>query len=209
MDGKRDFVLANTRLIQILRSGFRVTGGNAGLRKTLIVTQFVISLFLIVMTIVILQQMSYIRNKDLGLDRDHVLVVPISYTIHNRYDALKTGLRTLPGVQSISGSYNLPIAATWGDGIDAMTEHGPVNFSITAIPADLDYLTTMNMKLIAGSDFTASDLPANTGTDSTRPVERFILNETAIKKLGWTPEQAIGKIVSRGEKGIIDRKSVV
>jgi len=196
-------VLANTRLIQILRSGFRVTGGNAGLRKTLIVAQFVISLFLIVMTIVILQQMNYIRNKDLGLDRDHVLVVPISYTIHNRYDALKTGFRTIPGVQNISGSYNLPIAATWGDGLDAMTEHGPVNFSITAIPADLDYLTTMNMKLIAGSDFTVADLPANTGTDSTRPVERFILNETAIKKLGWTPEQAIGKIVSRGEKGII------
>lgn len=198
-------ILANTRLIRILRSGFRVTGGNAGLRKTLIVTQFVISLFLIVMTIVILQQMNYIRNKDLGLDRDHVVVVPISSNIHNRYEALKTGLRPIPGVQNISGSYHLPIAASWGDGLSAMTEHGPANFSITAIPADLEYLKTMNMKLLAGSDFTAADIEAENSTDSTRPNGRFILNETAIKKLGWTREQAIGKVVALtgGQKGVI------
>lgn len=197
-------VLASTRLIQILRSGFRITGGHGGLRRTLIVLQFVISLFLIIMTVVIQQQMDYIRNKDLGLDRDHVVVVPISYTILGRYPAVKTAFYSIPGVQSISGSYHLPISASWGDGLDAMTEHGPVNFSITAIPSDLDYLRTMNMKLIAGSDFTNADLPASTAKlDSTQPRNRFILNETAVKKLGWTPEQAIGKIVSKGDKGII------
>jgi putative ABC transport system permease protein len=66
-------VLANTRLIHILRSGFRITGGHGGLRRSLIVVQFVISLFLIITTLVILRQMSYIRHKNLGFDRDHVL----------------------------------------------------------------------------------------------------------------------------------------
>jgi putative ABC transport system permease protein len=198
------FVLANTRLINILRSGFRITGGHAGLRRTLIVLQFVISLFLIITTVVILQQMSYIRHKDLGLDRDHVLVLPIDYRILNRYDALKTAVKALPGVASVSGSYNLPISADWGDGLTAMTDHGKVNFSITAIPADLDYLTTMNMQLLAGADFTQADLPANNlAKDSTKPALRVILNETAVKKLGWTPQEAIGKVVDRGEKGIV------
>ena len=197
-------VLSNTKLISILRSGFRITGGHAGLRRTLIVIQFVISLFLIITTVVILQQMSYIRNKNIGLDRDHVIVLPIDYRVLNHYDALKSAVKGLPGVVSVSGSYNLPISADWGDGMSAVTNRGPISFSITAIPADLNYLTTMNMQLVAGSDFTAADLPANTTHgDTTKPRERYILNETAIRKIGWTPEEAIGKTISRGEPGII------
>jgi putative ABC transport system permease protein len=153
---------------------------------------------------VILQQMSYIRNKDLGLDRDHVVVLPIDWNIHDSYAHLKAAVGNLPGVEGVSGSYNLPISATWGDGLTAVTDHGQVSFSITAIPADLHYLTTMNMHLVAGSDFTNADLPANTtGGDTTKPAYRYILNETAVRKLGWTPEQAIGKVVSRGETGIV------
>ena len=59
-------VLSNTRLISILRSGFRITSGHGGLRRTLVVIQFAISLFLIITTMVILQQMNFIRHKDLG-----------------------------------------------------------------------------------------------------------------------------------------------
>ena len=197
-------VLAGTKLISILRSGFRITGGHAGLRRTLIVLQFVISLFLIITTVVILQQMSYIRNKDLGLNRDHVLVLPIDWRIHNSYAPLKAAVTQLPGVVNVSGSYNLPISVGWGDGLTAVTDHGQVSFSINAIPADLHYIATMDMQLIAGSDFTNADLPANTtGGDTTKPAYRYILNETAVRKIGWTPEQAIGKIVSRGEPGIV------
>jgi putative ABC transport system permease protein len=197
-------VLANTRLISILRSGFRITGGHAGLRRSLIVLQFVISLFLIITTVVILQQMNYIRHKDLGLDRDHVVVLPIDYRILNRYDGLKTAIKALPGVVQASGSYNLPISATWGDGLTVMTRRGQVSLPITAIPCDLDYISTMNMQLVAGSDFTAADLPANTrATDSTKPALRVILNEAAVKKIGWTPQEALGKVVDRGETGIV------
>src|SRR5258708_8921090 len=161
-------VLTNTRLINILKSGFRITGGNGGLRRTLIIGPVVSSFCLIITTIVILQQMSFIRNKKLGLDRDHVVVVPIGYHLHNRYAAIKTAIKSIPGVESISGSYNLPISAEWGDDLVADNGRGKVRLSITAIPADLNYLTTMNMQLVAGSDFTMADLPANTaGKDDT------------------------------------------
>ncbi|HTI89110.1 MAG TPA: ABC transporter permease [Puia sp.] len=198
-------VLANTRLINILKSGFRITGGNAGLRRTLIIGQFVISFFLIITTIVILQQMSFIRNTRLGLDRDHVLVVPVDYHLLDRYDAMKRSMKALPGVENISGSYHLPISATWGDGLVADNGHEKVRFSITCIPADLNYLATMNMQLIAGSDFTTADLPENTAPkgDTTTPRLRYILNETAVRRIGWTPQEAIGKIVDKGDRGII------
>lgn len=89
-------------------------------------------------------------------------------------------------------------------GLTAVTDHDKVSFSINAIPADLHYLSTMNMQLIAGSDFTNADLPVNTtGGDTTKPAYRYILNETAVRKIGWTPQQAIGRIVSRGDRGIV------
>jgi putative ABC transport system permease protein len=197
-------VLANTRLISILRAGFRITGGHAGLRKTLIVLQFVISLFLIITTVVILQQMNYIRTKDLGLDRDHVVVLPIDWQVHGSYASLKTAVSALPGVSSVSGSYDLPIKVGWSDGLYAITDKGKVEFPVYAIPADLNYLSTMNMQLIAGADFTQADLPANTtGGDTTKPAYRYILNETTVKKIGWTPQEAIGKIIHRGDAGIV------
>ena len=168
------------------------------------VLQFSISLFLIITTVVILQQMNYIRNKDLGLDRDHVVVMPIDWHVHSSYAPLKAAVSTVPGVVSVSGSYDLPIKVGWGDALNAITDKGKVNFTVTAIPADLHYLSTMNMQLLAGSDFTEADLPANTtGGDTTKPAYRYILNETAVRKIGWTPQEAIGKIISRGDPGIV------
>ncbi|HUB60150.1 MAG TPA: FtsX-like permease family protein [Puia sp.] len=196
-------VLSNTRLINILRSGFRITGSRAGLRNSLVVLQFAISLFLIITTIVILRQMNYIEHKDLGFDRDHVVVLPIDYRIHDRYPAVKTAISQLPGVVNISGSYNLPVSVGWQDGITANNGKDQVVVSVHAIPTDLDFISTMNMHLIAGKDFTRNDLPAITGKDTTQPLYRFILNESAVRKIGWTPDEAIGKRVSKGQPGIV------
>jgi putative ABC transport system permease protein len=196
-------ILSNTRLISILRSGFRVTGGRNGLRRSLVVLQFAISLFLIITTMVILRQMDYIRHKDLGFERDHVLVLPIDYRMHNRYPTIKTAMSQLPGVVNISGSYDLPVSVGWGDGITANNGKEQVSVSVHAIPTDLNFIATMNMHLLAGKDFTPNDLPEITGKDSTQPLYRFILNETAARKLGWTPDEAIGKRVSKGDPGLV------
>lgn len=196
-------VLSHTRLISILRSGFRITGGHGGLRRTLVVVQFTVSLFLIITTLVILRQMDYIRNKDLGFDRDHVLVLPIDYQVHDRYNALKTAVSQLPGVAGVSGAYDLPVSVGWSDALTAYNGRENVRLSVNAIPADLHFISTMNMHLLAGSDFTAADLPANIGSDSNRSDQRFILNESAVRKIGWTPQEAIGKTVTKGAPGIV------
>jgi len=197
-------VLANTRIVNILRSGFRVAGGKGGLRRTLIVLQFVISFFLISATIVILRQVDFIRNKKLGLDRDHVLVVHVNNRALSRYEQIKTAMLSNPGVESISGTHDLPIAARWGDILQADNGRQQVHFPVKAIPCDLGFLKTMKMQLVAGADFTASDIPTHVDeNDSLTPVYRFILNETAVRKIGWTPQQAIGQKISRGIPGIV------
>jgi putative ABC transport system permease protein len=196
-------VLSNTRLISILRSGFRITGGHNGFRSSLVVLQFAISLFLIITTMVILRQMNYIQHKDLGFDRDHIIVLPIDYRIHDRYNTVKTAMSRLPGVINISGSYNLPVSVGWTDGITTNNGKDQVNVSVHAIPTDLDFISTMNMHLVAGRDFTANDLPEITGKDTNQPLYRFILNESAVRKIGWTPEEAIGKRVAKNQPGIV------
>ena len=197
-------LLSGTKLITILRSGFRLAGRNTGLRQTLIVVQFVISLFLIISTMVILQQMRFIRNKDLGFDRDHVLVVPVKY--HSpEYNALKTAMGNLPGVERITGSSSVPTSVGWMDMLAVDNGNGPLRFPVNCIPSDLGFVKTMNMQLIAGTDLSTADMPENRPVDANKnPTLSFIINETAAKKIGWTPEQALGKTITRyNQNGIV------
>jgi putative ABC transport system permease protein len=123
--------------------------------------------------------------------------------MHDRYQTVKSAISRLPGVVNISGSYDLPVSVGWTDGLSTNNGNEQVSISVHAIPTDLNFISTMNMRLLAGKDFTANDFPEITARDSTQPLYRFILNETAVRKLGWTPEQAIGKRASKGNSGLI------
>jgi ABC-type antimicrobial peptide transport system permease subunit/AraC-like DNA-binding protein len=199
------FVLSDTRLISILKSGVRMTSSGGVFRQSLIVFQFVVSGFLIISTIIILQQLRYIQNKKLGYDKEHVIVLPISRQMRDhQYEAVKTEISRMPNVISVSGANATPTFVQWGDGLTADNGHGKVNLDITALPCDLDFIKTMNMQLIAGSDFTRADLALADTTNQLKNFRyAFILNETAVKALGWTPEQAIGKTVNKNAPGVI------
>ncbi|HEY4208097.1 MAG TPA: ABC transporter permease [Puia sp.] len=198
------FVLSNVRLMNILRSGFRMSSSGGNLRKSLIVVQFVISVFLMISTMVILQQLSYIRNKNLGYDKEHVLMLPATQEIHNRYDAVKAAVRQIPQVVDAGGASGTPIFVGWTDGLSATTETGKKNFSVKAIPCDADFIKTMGMQLVAGEQFTPGDVHLMTIPDTSRDFRySFILNESAVKALGWTPEQAIGKTVEKDNPGTV------
>jgi putative ABC transport system permease protein len=197
-------ILSGSIIIKILKQGFSFSSSGTGLRKSLIVVQFVISMFLIVATIIILQQISFIRHKNLGYDKDQVLVLPVNFPTPDKYDALKEAAKLLPTVKDVSGAYGNPTFVTWGDGITADNGTQKVSFSIMAMPVDIDFIKTMNMQLVTGSDYTLSDLKLmDTSNNSKNFLYTYMLNETAVKMIGWTPEQAIGKIVDRGERGII------
>ena len=198
------FVLSNAKLINILKSGLRLTSSGGIFRQSLIIFQFIVSICLIICTVIVLQQLNYIQNKKLGYDKDHVIVLPIGRSVKNNYEAIKTEISRLPQVISVSGANATPTFVQWGDVLKADNGHDKIEMSIKALPCDIGFVKTMNMQIIAGNDFTHADLTlADTSNQYKNFRYAFILNETAVKALGWTPEQAIGKKVNKNAPGEI------
>ena len=195
-------VLSGMEVMGVLRKGFNFTGGNNFLRKALIVAQFGISVFLIIYTIVILQQMHFMQNKDLGYDKDHIVVLPIGGNMMKDFKNLEDAFEQVPGVQAVTASYDTPENVGWGDGITTTDEKGKHDISVNAMPVDLDFTKTLKMKLLAGRDFLPSDFGM---MDASNNYENFhqpyIINETLAKKIGWTPQEAVGKSISKGVSG--------
>lgn len=188
-------LLSNIKLVRILKSGFSFTSGQ-GVRRSLIVFQFIISIFLIITTVVVLQQLSYIRNKDIGYNKSNVVVLPVSYQIIPQVEGLKKAIANIPGVENVAAANNEPIDVRWGDGIN--TADGK-SLNVNALPMDEDFIKTMQIKIIAGSDFNNTDvLQIDTTNHGKNFRYSFMLNETAARALGWTPEQAIGKEITKG-----------
>lgn len=199
------FILTNTGLVTILKKGMRTaSSGGGSLRKSLIVFQFAVSVFLIISTIVVMQQISYIQHKDIGYDKEQVLVLPVDNLMKPGYQALKDALSVTPGVVSVSGAYEDPTFVQWGDGINVENEAGMAlkSISVTAMPVDLQFLQTMGMDIVAGEDFSKADFTLqDTTNDYANYRNSFMLNEAAAAQLGWTPQQAVGKTVSKGAPG--------
>jgi putative ABC transport system permease protein len=195
-------VLSGMQIMNVLKKGFAFTGGNNMLRKTLIVAQFGISVFLIIYTIIILQQMHYLQTKNLGYDKEHVVVFPIGGSMYNNIQSLKDAFAQVRGVESITASYETPEHVQWGDGITAIDEKGKHDISLNAMPVDLDFTKTMKMQLVAGRDFRESDFAMmDTSKNSANYHLPYIINETLAKKIGWTPQQAIGRTIQRRATG--------
>ncbi|MEO8416294.1 MAG: ABC transporter permease, partial [Ginsengibacter sp.] len=150
-------VLSGTQIMGVLKKGFSFTGGNNILRKTLIVAQFGISIFLIIYTGIIFQQMHYMQTKNLGYDKDHIVVLPIGGNMLQNFQNLKGAFEQVPGVEGVTASYETPEYVQWGDGITAIDEKGKHDISLNAMPVDLDFIKTMKMQMAAGRDFQESD----------------------------------------------------
>jgi len=195
-------VLSGAIIIDVLKKGFNFSGGSSTFRRTLIVVQFAISVFLVTYTIIVLQQMKYIHNKDLGYDKEHVLILPVDIKMLRDYASLKQAIQMQPNVESVSGGYDSPAYVNWGDGITSDEGAGKKGISITGLPVELDFTKTLGMKMVAGRDFQQNDFRLmDTSNNNVNYRNTYILNEAAVKALGWTPDQAIGKTISKGEPG--------
>jgi putative ABC transport system permease protein len=198
------FVLSNARLINILKSGLRLSSSGGVFRQSLIVFQFLVSVGLIIATIVVVEQLYYVQHKDLGYDKDHVIAITTDASVHAQYEAIKSEIGRLPGVSSVTGANAMPTFVRWDDALTADNGHGKIDLNITCLPSDVGLIKTLDMKLIAGSGFNDDEFKLMDTTDKWKNYRySFILNETAAKDLGWTPEQAIGKTVIKGEPGTV------
>jgi putative ABC transport system permease protein len=118
------------------------------------------------------------------------------------FQGLKEAFEQVRGVEGVTASYETPEYVEWGDGITATDEKGKHDVSLNAMPVDLDFIKTMKMQLASGRDFLPSDFSmmdtSNNGANFKQP---FIINEALANKIGWTPEQAIGRTIEKGYPG--------
>ncbi len=197
-------LLSGTQVLSVLKKGFTFTGGKNTLRKTLIVGQFAISIFLIIYTIIILQQMHFMQTKNLGYDKEHIVVLPIGGNMLEDFKNLKEAIAQIPRVANVTASYETPEYVEWGDGIRAVDDKGTHEISLNAMPVDLDFIKTMKMQLVAGRDFQQSDFALmDTNNNNTNYQQPYIINETLAKKIGWQPQNAIGRTIENRAKGPI------
>lgn len=201
-------IISGYSLSNILKPGLTLSATGSRFRRSFIIFQFVIATVLIIATLIIRQQISYIQHKDLGYDKTKVIYLPIGSYDWPKYYGLKAALKQDPYIKEVSAANNTPVNIRWTNFMKAATETGEKKFTVRAIPVDLDFIQTLGIKIIAGSDFVQSDLQqlnALKNTDGFR--YSVILNETAVREIGWTPEESIGRQVDVGFQGTV--KAVV
>jgi putative ABC transport system permease protein len=197
-------IISGQTLNNILKPGSLLGVSGGKFRKSLIVFQFVISIVLIITTIIIQQQRSFIQRINLGYDKTKVIFLPIGAHDWPGYYNLKSELKQDPFVKEVSAGNTTPVNITWTSVMIAATETGKKQFNAKAIPVDLDFLQTLGIKIIAGSDFTESDLQQVKALKNKDGFKySMILNETAVKEIGWTPEESIGRQLDVGFTGTV------
>ncbi|HVW15147.1 MAG TPA: ABC transporter permease [Mucilaginibacter sp.] len=191
-------ILSNFQPVKVLKGAFKNTGSGQWVRRSLIVFQFAISVMLIVSTVIIQKQLHYIQNKNLGYNRDQVLVLPVTYNMKST-DLLKQEFKANSHIISVSRCVSTPVNILGG--YDMRSSEMPENqqIAVTADPVDEDFVKTVGLHIVAGTDLVNQDIKDVMNQDDKKNIFHFILNESAAKQLGWTPEQAIGKRMYLGD----------
>ena len=184
------FYLSSFRPVRVLKGKFTNSLAAISLRKTLVVVQFVISVVLIIASVVIGNQMKYMRSKDLGFEKEQQIIIPLrSANAKKIYPALKNELSRIPEIKSVGASLYYPGIMNPSDMPlykDGKTMNDAKRVFMNWV--DDGYLQTLNIKLLAGRYF-SKDFPADTNY-------RMVLNERCIKQLEFkSAQEAVGKKV--------------
>jgi len=182
------FYLPGIPTIKALKGAFKNRKSSRVLRRILITAQFAISIFVVVCTIFMQDQIDFVRNKELGFEKDNVLVLPILDTlVQNQLSGIKTEFLQNHRITAATTSYNVPGmnvgggSVMWAEGQEGLKQQ---SFALMFVGEN--YLKTMGMSVIDGRDFHSGP---NADVDDV-----FIANEATVKLMGWGKE-AVGKKV--------------
>ncbi|MEO6637817.1 MAG: ABC transporter permease, partial [Ginsengibacter sp.] len=183
------FFLSSFKPIAVLKGKFSGNNKSFGLRSSLVVFQFFISVALIISTLVVWQQMKYVQNKNLGYNKEQLLTLPNSWALGKNEQVYKNELLRDPRVLNATISAYKPAGPSNGNNALAYPD-GNTNRAMTTLEYHVDeqYIPTLAMQMAAGRNFSKEFVSDSTG---------MIINETAAKAFGWGTTKAVGKIVVR------------
>ena len=178
-------VLSSFQPIVVLKGRFSTSTKGILLRKGLVISQFTISIALIIATIVVYKQMKYMRQQDLGFNKDQMMVIDTKGDPAKK--TFQQSLAGLPKIKSTTMSSSVPGGGNPGAYSEIENVKGDLQIAnLDLYFVDFDYIPQYQIKMVAGRGFSR-----DFGTDTT---QAMVLNEAAIKMFGYTsPEQAIGK----------------
>lgn len=190
------FVLSSFRPVTVLRGANLSNSGGQFLRKALVIVQFAASILLIAGTIIISQQLDFMRHKDLGINIDQTLVIkgPVGIAdsiLEGQFNQVKQEWLGIRGVENVTASSIVPGEEIyWTNGVRWNNKGNEVATTLYHIGIDYDFVGAYDLQLAAGRNFST-----NFGTDD----HAVLLNETAVKTLGMeNAEAAIGEELRRG-----------
>jgi putative ABC transport system permease protein len=180
--------LSSFQPVKTLKGLFKIQGSSISFRKVLVVTQFAISIVLIITTMIVIQQLHFMQRTALGYDKEHLVTLPYYAQLNNQYESFRNSLLQNSSIRDLGRSSRIPTGRLLDDmgasvpGTDSMV---PVKAEIRYVAADYDFVSTYGIHVVAGRNFSR-----DYGTDTSS----FLINEAAAKAIGWkNAQQAVGK----------------
>jgi putative ABC transport system permease protein len=171
--------------VKVIKGSYSGSSTKPLLRKSLVVIQFTIAIVLIIGTLIMARQLDYIRNKELGFNRQQVISLPMNPGLREAYESFKNELLQHSAVMSVTSAISRPtqvgnINPVYWEG------RGPEQYeTMNFIACDYDYIKTFEMEIVQGRDF-SRDFPTD--------LQNYIVNEEAVKFMGLA--DPVGKLFS-------------
>ncbi|WP_161889104.1 ABC transporter permease [Pontibacter russatus] len=187
------FFLSSFKPAVVLKGTVRLGNRVAVFRKGLVVFQFILSALLIISTLVVYLQLHYIRTKNIGMDRENLVYMPLEGELRSRYEIVKRELEDVPGIMAVSSANQNPLMvgnSTGGINWKGKDPAADILFSVMTV--DYDFLETMGIEIKEGRDFSREY-----GTDTAA----FLVNEEAARLMQL--EEPVGEWLEWGNRGHI------
>ena len=172
------FYLSAFKPITTLKGKVIKISGLGNVRKFMVTFQFFVSCLLIIGTLIVLQQINFLRNEKLGFDKEQIVAVGlVDRQDQNNYLALKDALVSESSIVNVAASSTLPGRDGFYSFPIVIEDSDDDELTIKTLGIDRDYVNTYNLEIVAGRDF---------NKDITTDLDQaFILNEAAVEKFGW------------------------
>ncbi len=192
------FVLSSFSPVMVLKGMAKSSKGGTYLRRVLVVFQFSLSIALIAGTIIVYFQMNHILDKDLGFDKERMLILDYNYdeAVNDKREVLKTEMEANPAILSAAFSRSVPGSYFPNAGTEIQTADGEMKMEVQPIfQVGMDFIPHYNLELVAGRSY-SRDHPSDT-------LGGIVINEAAAKQYGYTnPADIVGKKYSQwGREG--------
>lgn len=163
-------------------------------RRAVIVGQFAVTSVFLISVLVIMGQLKFIKNKELGFDKEHVINIPIlNEEVFEGRERIKKEFLRHSNVLAVCASSFLPGDKTWYQNYSYQGMEPDENPMIRWIAVDFDFIETMKIRIVQGRNF-SEEFPTDRG-------QAYILNETAVQEIGW--EEPLGKSFELVDRGVV------